>query len=75
MSRTLVDIPEDKLSKLDLIAKNKQVSRAFIIRSAIDKLLQEYNNQPDSADKAFGLFKSQKINSLELQRHLREDWK
>ena len=74
--RTLVDIPEKQLAQLKKIADAKNTSRAAVVREAVNNYLEA--NKPVSRkkaiDKAFGLWKDLKIDSVEYQRKLREEW-
>jgi metal-responsive CopG/Arc/MetJ family transcriptional regulator len=74
--RTLVDIPEKQLAELTKIADAKKTSRAAVLREAVSKYLE--SNRPISRkkaiDKAFGIWKDLKIDSVEYQRKLRDEW-
>ena len=71
--RTLVDIPEDRLKALDVLARKRRVSRAEVIRNAVDEHLRR---QPGDLDvgEVFGLWKDRKLDGLEYQRKLRSEW-
>ena len=71
MARTLIDIPEEKLVALDEIALEKEVSRASLVRSAIDDFLK----QQIQSQNVFGILKNDKIAPLELEQKLRNEWK
>lgn len=70
--RTLVDIPEKDLDALDQLGALKGRSRAAIIREAIASYLSDYR-QAAGAD-AFGIWKKRKIDALDHQRKLRDEW-
>lgn len=70
--RTLVDIPEPQLRRLDSRARSNGVSRAALIREAVDKLLG-----PDEVltlDQAFGLWGDHVVDGLEYQQRIRAEW-
>lgn len=70
--RILVDIPEPQISRLDRRARSIGVSRAALIREAVDKLLG-----PDdvlSLDQAFGLWGDHVVDGLDYQRKVRGEW-
>ena len=70
--RTLVDIPEPQLRELTRLSKRKKVSRAAVIREAVSSYLKR--NRPAAADEAFGLWRDLKVDSVEYQRKLRDEW-
>jgi hypothetical protein len=71
MAKTLIDIPEEKLIALDEIALQRAVSRASLVRSAIDEFLK----QQIEPKNVFGILKNDKIAPLELEQKLRNEWK
>ncbi|NJR20110.1 MAG: ribbon-helix-helix domain-containing protein [Hyphomonadaceae bacterium] len=70
--RTLVDIPEADLSRLETLAKLTKVSRARLIREAIGDYLAQKTDDP--IDAAFGLWKGRYEDGLSYQNKLREEW-
>lgn len=73
MPRALIDIPTEVIEKLDVISKNRHVSRSQLIRSAIDLWLKE--QKPTFTKKAFGILKNQGINDgLDFQKNVRGEW-
>jgi len=73
--RTLVDIPEPQLRELTRLGKRKKISRAAVIREAVTAYLsrQKSATEKDMRD-AFGLWGDHKIDGLEYQRKLRDEW-
>lgn len=70
--RTLVSISEGQVARLDQRARSKGVSRAALIREAVDKLLG-----PDDVltlDQAFGLWSDHAVDGLDYQRTIRAEW-
>ncbi len=74
MSRTLIDIPQDKLEQIDTIAKTNHISRAALIRVAIGEYIANHQ-KPYDFIQAFGLLKDNAIDGLDLQRQLRREWR
>jgi metal-responsive CopG/Arc/MetJ family transcriptional regulator len=70
--RTLVDIPKDMLSDLDLLSERQKQSRAATIRDAIGEYLAK--RKLVLIDEAFGLWGDRGIDGVEYQRRLREEW-
>jgi len=70
--RTIVELPEDQLAALRDLCVRENASRAEIIRRAVGHYLQ--SNQADRGGRAFGLWKKKKLNALEYEARLREEW-
>lgn len=73
--RTLIDIPEENIRRLDAMAASKGWSRAEAVRRAVAEML----DRDDAADKAalmavFGAWKHRDIDGLTYQRELRAEW-
>ncbi|WP_295531975.1 CopG family transcriptional regulator [Novosphingobium sp. Chol11] len=70
--RTLVDIPDPQLRRLDVRAQSAKRSRASLIREAVDQFLG-----PDdvlSIDQVFGLWGDHALDGVEYQRRIRAEW-
>jgi predicted transcriptional regulator len=67
--RTLVDIPDANLVRLDTLAKSKKASRARLIREAIDMYLTQTSQDP--VDAGFGIWAE---DGVAYQRRLRDEW-
>ncbi len=72
--RTIVDIPDTQVKILDQVSKKKKVSRAKIIRQAVTNYISNYVNSKKSYDSAFGIWREKKLDSLEYQQKLRDEW-
>ena len=70
--RTLVDIGEVELEALDRIAKEGNVSRASLIRTAIGDYLARNIKERQSG--AFGLWKQSPVDGLKFQDEIRSEW-
>lgn len=73
--RTLVDIPEDDIAKLDALAKRQGKSRAAEIREAIKLHLIQNADNNDWIQRWAGLWADRDDipDSVEYQRSMRED--
>lgn len=71
--RTIIDLPDRQLEALTRLARSRKVSRAQLIRQAVDGYLQM--NSP-SVEEAFGLWrgKGKPRDGLALQGKLRAEW-
>lgn len=70
--RTLIDIPEEDLGRLNELSSARHVSRAELVRSAISLFLRTHGT--DVADEAFGLWADGKEDGLAYQKRLRSEW-
>lgn len=69
--RTLVDIEEDNLRRLDRLARARRKSRAALIREAVADFLKD--DDAAVADAAFGLWQSDE-DGLAYQERMRREW-
>ena len=75
MGKTLIDIQNEIIAKLDVIAAQRKVSRASLIRMAIDAWLDK-QKEPSSSEEVFGILKDSHLDdSVQIQRKLRGEWK
>ena len=72
--RTIIDLPERQVDALERISRSRKLSRAELIRQAVDHYLQEH--LPGRAE-AFGLWKraGTREDGVAYQRRLRKEWK
>lgn len=70
--RTIVDIPEEVIRKLDVVAEREDRSRASLIREAVGEYLAGRSTQPMEA--AFGVWKARQKSGLAYQQRLRSEW-
>jgi metal-responsive CopG/Arc/MetJ family transcriptional regulator len=72
--RTIIDIEKEKLQALTVLAQDYHISRAALIRKAIDTLLEQSLTQKKTED-VFGILKGgREIDGLALQKRLRSEW-
>lgn len=77
--RTIIDIPDAKILPLDEIAQAEDVSRAQLIREAVDMLLKSRRQAGAvsvATHPAFGMWKDRAecADAVEYQRRLRAEW-
>jgi Arc/MetJ-type ribon-helix-helix transcriptional regulator len=77
--RTLVDIPDDAINRLDVLRAAKGWSRAEAVRRAVNDLLEREAEAERAADKAafdaaFGMWKDRGTDGLAYQQALRAEW-
>ena len=69
--RTIVDLPERTVAELDRIRAERGVSRAALVREAVERYLAAQASVGRRA--AFGAWDGDE-DGLELQRRLRGEW-
>lgn len=69
--RTLIDIPNDALVRLDSLAREEHRSRASMVREAIAEYLV---NHESSSESAFGLWGKRAVDGRVYQKKLRSEW-
>ncbi|MFS8116201.1 ribbon-helix-helix domain-containing protein [Rhizobium jaguaris] len=67
-----MDIGDPEVKALDRLAQREKMSRAALIRKAIDDFLAR--NNADSEAEAFGLWGDRKIDGLAYQENMRSEW-
>ncbi len=72
--RTIIDLPDRQVDALERISRSRKLSRAELIRQAVDRYLQEHL---PGRDEAFGLWKRAglRADGVAFQRRLRREWK
>lgn len=73
--RTLVDIPDEDIEKLDALASRSKRSRAAAIREAIRLYLVQQGDDRGWIDRGYGLWADRDDipDGVEYQRAMRED--
>ncbi len=71
LMRTLVDLPEGELERLNVLSRSRRVSRAELIRQAVSGFLEQ--NKAGLED-SFGLWKQRGVDGVEYQERLRGEW-
>ena len=70
--RTLIDMTDAQVEKLDDLARQNRQSRAALIRTAIDEYLDRHCQE--HLEDAFGLWSDRQVDGLEYQEKLRAEW-
>lgn len=70
--RTIVDLPPEQLSSLSELGRKHRLSRAEIIRRAVERYLREQN--ASAAGAAFGLWKGKPVDALKHEDRIRREW-
>jgi hypothetical protein len=70
--RTIIDLRGDQVSALEALAKRESVSRAELVRRAVDDLLAREARA--GARQAYGLWRDRGIDGLEYVTALRREW-
>jgi len=70
--RTIVDLPEEQIEVLKQLSRQARLSRAELVRRAINEYLQRHHSQ--SSEDAFGVWGHQPRDGLVYQRELRDEW-
>jgi hypothetical protein len=69
--RTIVDLPERERDQLDVLCRQRGLSRAEAIRQALRLWLRQ---QTQSHREVFGLWRDRPEGSLDLQDAWRQEW-
>ena len=71
--RTIIDLPDRQVEELERLGRSRKLSRAEMIRQAVERYLQEI---VPAREEAFGLWKraGSRQDGLSLQRRLRKEW-
>ena len=75
--RTIVDIPDDKIDRLDAVARAQGRSRAHVMREAVDEYLSQRKQDEylRVIDAAFGAWNGKfHEDAVDFQRRLRAEW-
>lgn len=69
-----MDIEATKVEALDRVAKRRKVSRASLIRNAVDDYLTREQQKDEAFEQAFGAWKDRKIDADAFINALRDEW-
>ena len=70
--RTLVDLRNSQVQALDQLAKRRDLSRAALIREAVDAFLSHHASITE--DEAFGAWAGHGEDGLAFQERARREW-
>lgn len=71
--RTIIELHKNQLENLDALMKAEHLSRAELIRRAIDNYIQK---KAPSSDKksAFGIWRKKHRDALAYEKKIRKEW-
>ncbi|MFT3989778.1 MAG: CopG family transcriptional regulator [Luteolibacter sp.] len=74
--RTIIDLPEDALKRLDALAEDRASSRASLLREAVSEYIIRKNQAPAPLKPlaGFGALKGYYTDGQTWQDQLREEW-
>jgi len=74
--RTIIDLTDEQLARLEEVADREGISRAEAIRRAVDAAYADVavDNSRAAREVAFGLWKGRKIDALRYVDKLRDEW-
>jgi len=70
--RTIIDLQDKQIAALKELGEKTRLSRAELIRRAVNDYLAKNKNKPHSD--AFGLWQNRDLDALEHQTKLRQEW-
>lgn len=70
--RTIVDLKDDQLDNLARICSREKISRAEAVRQAVALFIATKGSLDAKA--AFGIWKNRKVDGLEYQQQIRNEW-
>ena len=70
--RTRIDLPEKLRREIDSVAERDGISRAEAVRRAVADYVAK--RSPSRRDAAFGIWKSRKVDALDYEDRLRNEW-
>ena len=70
--RTIIDLPDNQVKALRTICEQTRLSRAELIRRAVDDYLGRH--LPENDIHAFGLWRSRAEDGLSYQNRVTKDW-
>ena len=71
--RTIITLSDNHVKLLGELCGTEKVSRAELIRKAIDAYVEKKRLAKNSVD-VFGLWKKRKIDALEYENNIRNEW-
>lgn len=70
--RTIIDLPEDQVTRLAALCRRDRLSRAEAVRRAVAAYLDAHS--ATDHDEAFGMWGGRNLDGLACERHLRDEW-
>ena len=74
--RTIIEIPNPTVERLDELCQQQKCSRAAIIRKAIEEFLAKQTERSESEiyNQIFGIRRKNPVDGVEYQNKLRKEW-
>ncbi len=74
--RTIIDLPEDLVARLDRLRRQAGVSRAELVRRAVRHYLEHVSGTTARIPpgKVFGLWQGRGVDGLAYQERIRGEW-
>jgi len=72
--RTTIGLPDDQIEALDRLRACEHVSRAELIRRAVDAFLQTQKGASIAEMPGFGAWRKKRVDGVAYQRKLRAEW-
>ena len=70
--RTIIDLPEDQVTRLAALCRRERLSRAEAVRRAVAAYLDAQSAADH--DEAFGMWRGRNLDGLAYERNLRDEW-
>lgn len=70
--RTIIDLPEEQVSRLAALCRRGRLSRAEAVRRAVAAYLDAHGTAEH--DEAFGMWRGRNLDGLTYERNLRDEW-
>ncbi len=68
--RTVIDLPEEQVTRLDAVCRRDGISRAQAVRRAVAAYLDSHQAE----DEAFGVWRERDLDGLKYERKARGEW-
>jgi len=72
--RTIVNLEENQVAGLDAVAARRGVSRAAVVREAVQTYLVKQTSAEEGEPAGFGAWAKDRRDAVRLQRRLRTEW-
>ncbi len=72
--RTIIDLTDEQIAALDRLRKQAQISRAALIREAVEAYLANRSTKSLRDRPGFGAWKHKRLDGVKYQRRVRSEW-
>lgn len=70
--RTIIDLPEEQVTRLAALCRRDRLSRAEAVHRAVAACLDAHS--AGERDEAFGMWRGRNPDGLTYERNLRDEW-